>query len=58
MWEKEQEFLSRQVEASRVGGWCSVRKGGRPGEWILLFLIQWSHATMDFSYWTHVDMVR
>ena len=28
------KFLVGQVEASRVGGCCSVRKGGRPGVWL------------------------
>ena len=26
----EQECLVRELEASRVGGWCRVGKGGRP----------------------------
>ena len=51
-------FFVVQVKSSRVSGWCSVRKGGRPGAWILLFLIRWSHAAIYFSYCPHVDMVR
>ena len=27
-----QEFLVGQVEDLRVGGWFSLRKGGRPGD--------------------------
>ena len=54
---EEQYFLVGQVEASSVDGWCSVRKGGRPGYWILLFLMWWIHAAMDFSYWPRMDMV-
>ena len=55
---EEQDFLDGQVEASRVGGWCRVSKGGRHGACIILFLIQWIHDTVDLLYWTHVDMVR
>ena len=51
-------FLVGQVEASRVGGWCSTRKGGRPGALIILVLMQWSHVYMDLSYCPHLDMVR
>ena len=51
-------FSFGRVEASREVGWCSVRKGGCPGAWILLFLIQWTYAAMDFSDWSHVEMVR
>ena len=29
-----QDFLFVRVEVSRVGGWCSMRKGRRPGSWI------------------------
>ena len=50
--------LVGRVEDSRVGGWCSANKGGFPGAWILLFLIGWNYAVMDFLYWPHVDMVR
>ena len=42
-------FLVGRVEASRVGRWCSVRKGGCPGVFILLFLIRWSHTAIYFS---------
>ena len=55
---EEQEFLVRKMKASRVGGWCIVRKGGRPGAWILLVLMRWSHADTAFSDWLHVDMVQ
>ena len=34
-----------------------MSNGGRPGALIFLFVMQWSHATMDFSVWPHVDMV-
>ena len=50
-------FIVRHVEASRVGGICSVIKGGRPGALIHLFLIRQSHAIMDFSNWPHINMV-
>ena len=55
---EEQAFLVERVEASRVGGWCIVRKGGSPGSWILLFLMWWIYAAMDFSDWLHVGMLR
>ena len=54
----EQDLLVGRVGYSGVGGWCHVRKGGRPEAWILLVLIWWSHADINFSYWFHVDMVR
>ena len=54
---EEQDLLVGQVEASRVGGLYSVRKGRRPGAWILLILMRWNHAYMAFSDWPHVDMV-
>ena len=47
----ENEFLVGRVESSLVRGWCSMRKVGRPGYWIILSLIWWIHATMEFSYW-------
>ena len=50
--------LVGRVEASWVGGWCSIRKGVHPGSWIPLFLILWIHNAMDFSDWTHIDMVQ
>ena len=50
--------LARRVEASKLGGWCRVRKRGSLGEWLLLFLIRRIHDATDFSYWAHVDMVR
>ena len=55
---EEQYVLVRQVEVSRVGGWCSAREGGHPSDWILLVLMWWIHEAMDFSYWTHVEMVQ
>ena len=55
---EEQEFLVRRVGASGVGGWCSMRKGVRPGACILLFLIRWMHAAMNLLDWTHVYMVQ
>ena len=45
------------VEASRVGGWCHVRRGGLPGNSIREFRMLWSHTAMDFSDWPHMDMV-
>ena len=50
-------LLVRQLKASRLGRWCSARKGGLPGDWIHLVLMQWRHADMDLSDWPHVDMV-
>ena len=46
---EEQDFLVGRVEASRVGGWCSARKAGHPGAWIILFLIRCIHAATYFS---------
>ena len=54
---EEQDFLVGRVEDSKVGEWCIMMNGRRPGDWVLLSLIQWIHAAMDFSYWPHVDMV-
>ena len=45
---EEQDFLLGRVETSRVGGWCRVKKGGRPGTRILSVLMLWSHAAMYF----------
>ena len=53
-----QYFLVGQVEASRVGGWCIVVKGGHPWSCIVLALICCVHADMRFSFWSHVDTVR
>ena len=50
-------FFVGQVEASSVGGWCSVSKVGRPGYWILLLLIRWIYDAIDLSYWPYMDMV-
>ena len=47
-------FLFGRVEASRWGGWCSVRTGGRPGAWILEVMIWRSHVFTDLSYWPHM----
>ena len=55
---EEKDFLVRRVEASRVSGWFSARKGGHPGAWIILVLIQGVHAAMAFSDLSHVEMVR
>ena len=55
---QEQDFLIGQVKASRVGWLCSVSKGGRLGDWILLVLMRQIHAAMAFSYFPHVDMVN
>ena len=55
---EEKEFLVGQVEDSRVGGWCSVKNGGRPGAWTLLVPNQWIHADMAILDWSPVDMVR
>ena len=55
---EKQDFLVMQVEYSSVIGWCIVKKGGRPGALILLVLIWWIHAAMDFSYWSHMVIVR
>ena len=55
---EEQDFLVGRVESSRVDEWCIVSKEGRPGAWVILFLMWWSHAAMDLSDWPHVDMVR
>ena len=43
-----------KVESYRVVGRCRVRKGGRPGSWIFTVLMQWSHADMDLSDWSHM----
>ena len=51
-------IFSRGVEASRVGKWCSVSKGGPPGEWTFLFLMRWIYAAMDLSECSHMYMVR
>ena len=51
-------FKVRQVDASREGGICIIRKGGYPGAWILLFSIQWIHVAMNFSECTDLYMVR
>ena len=50
--------LVGQVKDSRVGGWCRIRKGGSPGSWTLLLMIQWIHAPMDLSDFPHVEMVQ
>ena len=55
---EEHDFLFWQVEASRVGGWCSVNREGRPGSWILLVLMHCIHTDMDFLDCNHVDMAR
>ena len=55
---EEQDFLFRRVESLRVGMWCIVRKGGRPRACILLDLMRWIYAYMDFLDWPHMDMVR
>ena len=41
-----------------MGGWYSVRTGGRPGTCILAVLIMCSHAFMDFSYFPHNLMLN
>ena len=48
-------YLAGQVEASRVGGWCSVSMGGRTGACTLLFLIRWRHYFMGVSYFPHMS---
>ena len=53
----EQCFLVGRVETSRVGGWCSARKGGHPGALILILLISWIHDAIYFSVYLHVEMV-
>ena len=45
----KQDLLVLQVEASMVGGWCSVRIKGSLGACIILVLMQWIHVDMDFS---------
>ena len=54
---EEQDYLVGKDKASRVDGWCSVRKGGLPGAWIILVLMRWNHAAMDLSDWPHVEMM-
>ena len=51
-------FFVGQVEASSVGGWRSVSKGGRYGAFILLFLMWWSHSDTDFLVFPHVYCPR
>ena len=51
-------FFVGKVEASSVGGWCSVSKGGRSGALTLLFLMWWSHSDMDFLVCPHVSCTR
>ena len=41
-------FFVGGVEASWVGGWCSMRERGRPGSWIPLSPIWWIHDSTDF----------
>ena len=55
---EEQDFLVGQVEVSRVGGWCCVRKLGYLGAWILYVLMQWKHADIYLSDCPHVDRLR
>ena len=55
---EEQEFLVRRMKSSKLGGWCHMSKGCCPGVWVILVLMWWINAAMDFSYWPHVDMVR
>ena len=50
-------FLFERVGASRLGGWCSMRTGGRPGYWIFAVLICWIYDFMDLSDWTHMSYV-
>ena len=45
----KQDLLVLQVKASRVGGWCSVRIKVSLEACIILVLVQWRHADMDFS---------
>ena len=36
---EEQEFSVGRVQYSKVGWWFSMKKGGRPGAWIILVLM-------------------
>ena len=52
-----EQYLVIRVEVSRVCVWYIVRKGGHPITFNLLVLMLWSHADIDFSYWSHVYMM-
>ena len=43
-------FIFGRVEDSRVGEWCRESMRGRPSSWILLLIINWIYADMNFSY--------
>ena len=51
-------FLVGQVEASRVGGWYSLRIWGSPGAWIPLSMIGWSYIFMDYQFGTTCLMIN
>ena len=54
---EEQEFLVMQVEYSTVGVCFSVKKVVHTVTLILLFLMWWIYADMDFLDFTQMDMI-
>ena len=54
---EEQAFLVMQVEYSTVGVCFSVKKVVHTVTLILLFLMWWIYADMDFLDFTQMDMI-